>query len=83
VAVVEMLPEILGGLDGEISACFREIYTKKGITFHLNAKVTQVDGHKVVFEKDGKNQKRSKVKRLLLMCWSSSVTPGFGLENLG
>ena len=31
VTVVEMLPEILGGLDGEISAMLREIYAKKGI----------------------------------------------------
>jgi len=56
VTVVEMLPEILGGLDGEISAMLRNIYEKKGIEFYLNAKVVQIDGKKVVFEKEGKTQ---------------------------
>jgi dihydrolipoamide dehydrogenase len=51
VTVVEMLPEILGGLDFEVSAMLRDIYTKKGITFNLNAKVVQIAGNKVVFEK--------------------------------
>jgi len=32
VTVVEMLPEILGGMDLEISAALRDIYAKKGIT---------------------------------------------------
>jgi len=54
VTVVEMLPEILGGLDLEISAMLRNIYAKKGIDFHLNAKVVQIDGNKVIFENDGK-----------------------------
>jgi len=57
-----MLPEILGGLDFEISAMLRDIYAKKGIDFHLNAKVVQVDGHKVVFEKRAKH-KRLKEKK--------------------
>lgn len=82
VAVVEMLPEILGGLDVEISAMLREIYTKKGITFHLNAKVTQVDGHKVVFEKDGKTE-TIEGEKILLSVGRRPVTQGFGLENLG
>ena len=37
VTVIEMLPEILGGLDFEISAMLRGIYAKKGIAFNLNA----------------------------------------------
>ena len=36
VTIVEMLPEILGGLDGEISAMLRDIYAKKGIKFNLS-----------------------------------------------
>src|SRR5574344_2967276 len=37
VTVVEMLPEILGGLDTELSALLRDQYAKKGITFHLSS----------------------------------------------
>jgi len=82
VTVVEMLPEILGGLDFEISAMLRDIYTKKGITFHLNAKVVQVDGNKVTFEKEGTTQ-RVEGDKILLSVGRRPVTQGFGLEKLG
>ncbi|MEN6589448.1 MAG: dihydrolipoyl dehydrogenase [Proteiniphilum sp.] len=81
VTVVEMLPEILGGLDFEISAMLRDIYTKKGISFNLNAKVVQVDGNKVVFEKEGVTQ-TVEGEKILLSVGRRPVTQGFGLENL-
>ncbi|MBZ4675395.1 MAG: dihydrolipoamide dehydrogenase [Anaerophaga sp.] len=81
VTVVEMLPEILGGLDFEISAMLRDIYTKKGISFHLNAKVVQVDGNKVVFEKEGVTH-TVEGEKILLSVGRRPVTQGFGLENL-
>ena len=81
VTVVEMLPEILGGLDGEISAMLRDIYAKKGIEFYLDAKVIQVDGEKVVFEKDGKTQ-AVEGEKILLSVGRRPVTKGFGLETL-
>ncbi len=82
VTVVEMLPEILGGMDLEISAALREIYAKKGITFHLSSKVVQVDGHKVLFEKDGETQ-TVEGEKILLSVGRRPVTRGLGLENLG
>ncbi len=82
VTVVEMLPEILGGMDLEISAALRDIYAKKGITFHLSSKVVQVDGHKVLFEKDGET-KTVEGEKILLSVGRRPVTRGFGLENLG
>lgn len=81
VTVVEMLPEILGGLDGEISAMLRDMYAKKGIEFYLDAKVIQVDGKKVVFEKDGKAQ-TVEGEKILLSVGRRPVTKGFGLEIL-
>lgn len=81
VTVVEMLPEILGGLDFEISAMLRDIYTKKGIAFNLNAKVVQVEGNKVVFEKEG-NTHTVEGEKILLSVGRRPVTQGFGLENL-
>ena len=76
-----MLPEILGGLDFEISAMLRDIYAKKGIEFHLNAKVVQIDGNKVVFEKEGKTE-TIEGDKILISVGRRAVTKGFGLENL-
>lgn len=81
VTVVEMLPEILGGLDFEISAMLRDIYTKKGITYHLNAKVVKVEGNTVLFEKDGATESITGEK-ILVSVGRRAVTKGFGLENL-
>ena len=82
VTVIEMLPEILGGLDFEISAMLRGIYAKKGIDFHLNAKVVQVDGNKVAFEKEGTTH-HVEGDKILLSVGRRPVTQGFGLEKLG
>ena len=81
VTVVEMLPEILGGLDFEISAMMRDIYGKKGIEFNLNAKVVKVEGNKVIFEKDGETQ-TIEGEKILVSVGRRAVTKGFGLENL-
>lgn len=81
VTVVEMLPEILGGLDFEVSAMLRDIYVKKGITFNLNAKVVQIAGGKVVFEKEGETYS-VEGEKILLSVGRRPVTKGFGLENL-
>lgn len=50
VAIVEMVPEILPGIDAEISALLREEYAKRGVEFHLGAKVTEINTGKVSFE---------------------------------
>jgi len=81
VTVVEMLPEILGGLDYEISAMLREIYTKKGIEFHLQAKVVKVEGNSVFFEKGGETIVAVGDK-VLVSVGRRAVTKGFGLESL-
>ena len=81
VTVVEMLPEILGGLDGEVSAMVRDYFSKKGIDFHMEAKVTKVEGNKVTFEKDGKSE-TVEGEKILLSVGRRPVTKGFGLENL-
>jgi len=82
VTVVEMLPEILGGLDTELSALLRDQYAKKGITFHLSSKVTKVDNDTVWFEANGQTNSVQGDK-ILLSVGRRPVTKGFGLENLG
>jgi len=71
----------LGNNDFEISAMLRDIYSKKGIEFQLNAKVTKIDGNKVVFEKDG-NTEIVEGENILVSVGRRAVTTGFGLENL-
>jgi len=82
VTVIEMLPEILGNNDFEISAMLRDIYAKKGIAFNLNAKVVKVDSNKVIFEKDGETH-TVEGEKILLSVGRRPVTQGFGLENIG
>lgn len=54
VAVVEMMPEILGAMDKETSAMLRADYTKRGVNFYLNTKVIEVGKAGVTVERDGK-----------------------------
>lgn len=54
VSVIEMMPEILGVMDKEISAMLRTEYQKRGINFQLNSKVTEVSPAGVTIEKVGK-----------------------------
>ena len=42
VTVIEMTSEILGGIDKELASLLRAEYTKKGISFMLDAKVTEI-----------------------------------------
>jgi dihydrolipoamide dehydrogenase len=83
VIVVEMLPEILGGLDGEISRMLRDIYTKKGIKFHLSCKVTEIKGNEVIYTDPDGVQASAQGEKILMSVGRRAVTKGFGLENLG
>jgi dihydrolipoamide dehydrogenase len=80
--VIEMMPEILPGIDKDICEELRKVYTEKGITFTLGAKVAEVKGDTVIYEKDGKPQK-IKGEKLLLAIGRKPVTEGYGLEKLG
>jgi len=81
VIVVEMLDEILGGMDKELSALLRAEYTKKGIEFHLSTKVTSVSGNIVEIEKDGEKSVLE-AEKILLSVGRRPVLDGFGLENM-
>ena len=87
VTVVEMLPEILGGLDGEISAMLRSIYAKKGISFNLRCKVVgiETEGERgiVVYEDPEGNVQRVGGNKILLSVGRRANIKGFGLENIG
>ena len=82
VTVIEMLPEIVAGMDLELSTMLRQTYAKKGIEFNLNSKVVKVEGNKVFFEKDGETR-TVEGEKILLSVGRRAITQGFGLENLG
>lgn len=83
VAVVEMLPEILGGLDPELSAMLRDVYAKRGVKFNLSCRVTEIRGNEVLYAgKDGATASATGDK-ILVSVGRRPVTTGFGLESLG
>lgn len=83
VTVIEALPEILGGLDDEISAMLRGIYSKKGVEFRLGCKVTSVDGHRVGYVDPEGAKLSAGGDRILVSVGRRPNLEGFGLERLG
>lgn len=82
VTVIEMLPEILTGVDEDIAAFVRGEFTKRGISYHLQAKVTRLNGKEVIFEKDGQTQAVTGEQVLLSVGRRPNVAE-IGLENIG
>ena len=83
VIIVEMLPEILGGLDAEIGQMLREMYVKKGVKFNMSCKVTEIKGNEVVYVDQNGVQAAATGDKILMSIGRRAVTKGFGLENLG
>lgn len=82
VTVIEMLDKILGEMDAELSLMLQNLYAKKGIEFHLSAKVTKANGGTLSFEKD-KETKTVTAEKVLVSVGRKPVTKGLGLENIG
>lgn len=82
VTVVEMMTEILPGIDEELSAILRAELAKKGVVFNLGCKVSELKGDEVVFEKDGVLQSITSEITLVSVGRRANLQ-GFGLENIG
>ena len=83
VTVVEMLPKILGPIDGEISAMLQAQYAKKGVEFHLGCKVVAVEGNDVVYEDTEGNTCRATGEKILVSVGRRARFQGIGLESIG
>jgi len=81
VSVIEMMPEILGAMDKETSKMLRTLYAKKGIEFHLETKVTEVNASQVIVEKNGKSSAID-TEKILLSVGRRPISAGLGLETL-
>lgn len=82
VTVVEMLNKIAGPTDAEISKILQKNYEKKGVTFKLGARVTEVTDKGVVYELNG-NKETVEADKVLLSIGRRPSTNGLGLENIG
>ena len=85
VTVVEMMDEILGGMDKELSGLLRADYAKRGVKFLLNTKVTGVIQKEDRIEIEytcGEEKSTVCAEKLLMSVGRRPVMNGFGLENL-
>lgn len=82
VTVVEMLPEILGGMDKEVPEMVRGIYAKRGVKFCLGCKVTSIEGNTVHYTDGEGNALTAEGDKILMSVGRRAVLKGFGLENI-
>ncbi len=82
VAVVEMLEQVGGPIDTEISALLRKSLEKKGIAFVLGARVTAVRQGEIVYALGGKEE-TLKADKALVSIGRRPSTTGLGLEAIG
>jgi len=82
VVIIEMMNEILPGIDREIAAMLRKEYEKKGIEFHLDAKVNEIKNKTLVVAKGGDTLEITG-DEILISTGRKPNIAGFGLEKLG
>ncbi len=86
VTVVEMLDEILGGMDKELSAMLRVEYAKRGVTFLTRTKVVSVEhvsnNIQVNYLTAAGEAGGVVSEKLLLSVGRRPVWKGYGLDNL-
>lgn len=84
ITILEMLPRMVPLEDEEVSKELARVYRKRGINFHLSAKVEKVEkskaGVSVTFSADGKQQKLE-AEKILIAIGRKPYTDGAGLEK--
>ena len=81
VTVIEMLDHIAGENDAELVSILQKGFEKRGVTFHLSAKVTEVTANAVKYEKDGAVQEVA-CDKVLLSIGRRANTKDIGLESI-
>ncbi|MEG1548658.1 MAG: dihydrolipoyl dehydrogenase [Clostridia bacterium] len=81
VTVIEMLDHIAGENDTQLTAILQRNYQKKGVTFHLGARVTQIKPDGVCYEKDGQAEFLP-ADKVLLSIGRRANTKEIGLESI-
>jgi len=81
VTVIEMLDEIISGMDRELAAMLRKTLAKKGVDIKLSAKVTQMNSKEITYEANGEQQTISS-DHILLSAGRKPVIELPGIEKL-
>jgi len=82
VTVVEMLDKVAGSMDARLSKILQKELEKKGVSFLMGHKVTEVNSHGLVCEKNGET-KLAEADKILLSIGRKPVMEGCGLEHIG
>lgn len=86
VTVIEMLPQIASGLDGQIGRALKRILGKQGISFLLKTRVTHAaksrKGVKLTIVTEGKEETRQ-FDKVLVAVGRKPLSHGLGLEETG
>ena len=84
VEVVELLPEITPGIDGDCAKTLRTELTGKGVTFHLGRKVSKVTAEAVHHtDAQGQDEKSIAADTVLVCIGRTPNTDNLGLEAVG
>ncbi|TVR46572.1 MAG: dihydrolipoyl dehydrogenase [Planctomycetota bacterium] len=83
VTVVEMMEEVLPGMDTDIAKLLRAELASKGVTFHLGCKVQRVDDDAVVFSDPKGAEQRAVCDMVLVAIGRRPNGAGLGLEEAG
>jgi len=83
VAVYEMLPHIASGCDRDISSRLLQILKRKGIEFHLSAKVTAIDESALRYTEADGSQGADAADCILNAAGRAPNVTGLGLEEIG
>jgi dihydrolipoamide dehydrogenase len=86
VTVIEMLPDIVAAMDGQVSRRLLRVLKKQGFNFRLETRVTsaQVEGGKVKVDVEAEGRSETlEFDRLLVCVGRRPVTQGLGLESAG
>lgn len=82
VTVIEYLKECLPALDSDIAKRLRKHLEKRGITFHMQCAVRQIDGDEVVFEDKKGQQMRVAADVILMATGRKPRTEGLELASI-
>jgi dihydrolipoamide dehydrogenase len=82
VTVIELLPFIGGAIDAEIGLVLKKELEKKGIRFHLQARVSAINEHTVTFEETD-SASTAAADIVLISVGRRPMTGDVGLENVG
>lgn len=89
ITIVELLPTLLPGMDGDLCAAIATVLTRRGMKIHTGAKVTKIDRDRpdklgvTITSADGSASEEISCDRVLVSIGMRPNTADLGLEQLG